>query len=101
MRYVRPTSTPSFIHLVNPLSEHTFLYTVSRVILDGHRSVLSDHEPEALNLPVMGQKGGEESQVSWKSPMSLLSIPASHVISRILRKKAGEKPLVQTGLWGT
>ena len=71
MRYVRPTSAPSFIHLVNSLSEHTFLYTVSRVILDGHRSVLSDHEPEALNLPVTGQKGGEESQVSWKSPYVL------------------------------
>ena len=65
MRYVRPTSAPSFIHLVHPLSEHTsFLYPVSHVILDGHRSVLSDHEPEALNLPMMGQKGGEESQVS-------------------------------------
>lgn len=51
--------------------------------------VLSDHEPEALNLPMMGQKGGEESQLFLKSPRSLLRIPASHAISRILRNKTG------------
>lgn len=71
------------------------------MILDDRRPVLSDREPEALNLPMMGQEGGEESQISWKSPRSLLRIPASHVISKILTNKAGEKPLVQTGLGGT
>lgn len=69
------------------------------MILDGCRPVLSDHEPEALNPPMMGQKGGEESQVSWKSLRSLLRIPASHAISRILRNKTGEKPLFKQ-VWG-
>ena len=78
IRYVRPTSIPGFILLFNPLSEHiSFYHLVSQVVLAGHRPVLSDHEPEALNLPMMAQEGGEENQVSWKSPRPLLCVPVS------------------------
>ncbi|KAB0405149.1 hypothetical protein E2I00_009193, partial [Balaenoptera physalus] len=56
-------SDPTFREPGKRAPEHiSFYHLVFQVVLAGHRPVLSDHEPEALNLPMMAQEGEEENQ---------------------------------------